>query len=249
MSEKMTGKSKSMGRIIGKIALWLVIGGALGFFGAFLIFSIKGETENVMHLFFNGYLAYALWYQLGFFIVLGGIAVTLYFRAGAQIKLGNYEAEDRAGEYQNAAITANELNMVIQFLLFELAVDGKNPMMLANVVCFLVCCTVVVVMEAFLVKQVKRIQPLKRGDVGDARFTQKWLESCDEAEQMVIYKASYSSFIAMKTLLPLLEAAAFFGKLMFDTGNFPIVLICIAWGVNTGVYCFGSMRLEKGNKM
>lgn len=52
MSEKMTGKSKSMGRIIGKIALWLVIGGALGFFGAFLIFSIKGETENVMHLFF-----------------------------------------------------------------------------------------------------------------------------------------------------------------------------------------------------
>ena len=73
MSEKMTGKSKSMGRIIGKIALWLVIGGALGFFGAFLIFSIKGETENVMHLFFNGYLAYALWYQLGFFIVLGGI--------------------------------------------------------------------------------------------------------------------------------------------------------------------------------
>ena len=96
MSEKMTGKSKSMGRIIGKIALWLVIGGALGFFGAFLIFSIKGETENVMHLFFNGYLAYALWYQLGFFIVLGGIAVTLYFRAGAQIKLGNYEAEDRA---------------------------------------------------------------------------------------------------------------------------------------------------------
>lgn len=147
MSEKMTGKSKSMGRIIGKIALWLVIGGALGFFGAFLIFSIKGETENVMHLFFNGYLAYALWYQLGFFIVLGGIAVTLYFRAGAQIKLGNYEAEDRAGEYQNAAITANELNMVIQFLLFGLAVDGKNPMMLANVVCFLVCCTVVVVME------------------------------------------------------------------------------------------------------
>ena len=155
MSEKMTGKSKSMGRIIGKIALWLVIGGALGFFGAFLIFSIKGETENVMHLFFNGYLAYALWYQIGFFIVLGGIAVTLYFRAGAQIKLGNYEAEDRAGEYQNAAITANELNMVIQFLLFGLAVDGKNPMMLANVVCFLVCCTVVVVMEAFLVKQVK----------------------------------------------------------------------------------------------
>ena len=34
---------------------------------------------------------------------------------------------------KNAAITANELNMVIQFLLFGLAVDGKNPMMLTNV--------------------------------------------------------------------------------------------------------------------
>ena len=249
MSEKMEGKSKSMGRILGKIALWLVIGGALGFFGAFLISSIKGDTESVMRLFYNGYLEYALGYQLGFFIVLGGIAVALYFRAGAQIRLGNYEAEDRAGEYQNAAITANELNMVIQFLLFGLAVDGKNPMMLANVVCFLVCSTVVVIMEALLVKQMKRIQPLKKGDVGDARFTQKWLDSCDEAERMVIYKASYSSFAAMKTLLPMLEAVALFGKLMFGTGNFPIVLICIAWGVNTGVYCFSSMRLERGNKI
>lgn len=249
MSEKMAGKSKSMVNILGKIALWLVIGGALGFFGAFLISSIKGDTESVMRLFYNGYLEYALGYQLGFFIVLGGIAVALYFRAGAQIKLDNYEAEDRAGEYQNAAITANELNMVIQFLLFGLAVDGKNPMMLANVVCFLVCSTVVVIMEALLVKQIKRIQPLKKGDVGDARFTQKWLDSCDEAERMVIYKASYSSFTAMKTLLPLLEAATLFGKLMFGTGNFPIVLICIAWGVNTGVYCFCSMRLEKGNRM
>ena len=50
MSEKMTGKSKSMGRIIGKIALWLVIGERWGF-RCFSDFSIKGETENVMHLF------------------------------------------------------------------------------------------------------------------------------------------------------------------------------------------------------
>lgn len=248
MSEKTVGTSKSMGRIIGKIALWLVIGGAAGFFGAYLIFSLKGNAESAMHLFFNGYLEYALGYQLGFFIVLGSVAAVCYFRAGAKIKLGNYEAEDQAGEYQNAAITANELNMVIQFLLFGLAVDRKNPMMLACVVCFLVCCVILMIMEALLIKQVKRIQPLKQGDVGDSRFTQKWLDSCDEAERMVIYKASYSTFTAMKSLLPLLEAAALFGKIMFGTGNFPIVLICIAWGVHTGVYCFNSMRLEKGER-
>ena len=61
-------------------------------------------------------------------------------------------------------------------------------------------------------------------------FNKRWMDSCDEAERMIIYKASYSTFQVMKSMLPIMEAVALLGKLMFETGNFPIILICILWG-------------------
>ena len=142
-------------------------------------------------------------------------------------------------------MTANEINMVIQFLLFGLAMDMKNPNMLVCVILFVIFCTGIIIVEAVLIKQIKKIHPLKDGDVGDTNFNKRWMDSCDEAERMIIYKASYSTFQVMKSMLPIMEAVALLGKLMFGTGNFPIILICILWGVHTGVYCFGSMKLEK----
>ena len=153
--------------------------------------------------------------------------------------------EDKANDYQNVTISANEINMVIQFLLFGLAMDMKNPNMLVCVILFVIFCTGIIIMEAVLIKQIKKIHPLKNGDVGDTNFNKRWMDSCDEAERMIIYKASYSTFQVMKSMLPIMEAVALLGKLMFGTGNFPIILICIIWGVHTGVYCFGSMKLEK----
>ena len=49
-------KSKSMGQILAKIVLWLVIGGAVGFLTSFLIMSVNKDTTDVMHFFYNGYL-------------------------------------------------------------------------------------------------------------------------------------------------------------------------------------------------
>lgn len=238
-------KSKSMGQILAKIVLWLVAGGAVGFLTSFLIMSVKKDTTDVMHIFYNGYLQYSFGYQAGFFAVLGAVAFIYYRKAGAAIRQGTYEEEDKANDYQNVSISANEINMVIQFLLFGLAMDMKNPNMLTCVILFVIFCTGIIIMEAVLIKQIKKIHPLKNGDVGDTNFNKRWMDSCDEAERMIIYKASYSTFQVMKSMLPIMEAVALLGKLMFGTGNFPIILICILWGVHTGVYCFGSMKLEK----
>lgn len=44
--------------------------------------------------------------------------------------------EDKANDYQNVSISTNEINIVIRFLLFGLAMDMKNPNMLACVILF-----------------------------------------------------------------------------------------------------------------
>ena len=91
-------KSKSMGQILAKIVLWLVAGGAVGFLTSFLIMSVKKDTTDVMYIFYNGYLQYSFGYQAGFFAVLGAVAFIYYRKAGAAIRQGTYEEEDKAND-------------------------------------------------------------------------------------------------------------------------------------------------------
>ena len=49
----------------------------------------------------------------------------------------------------------------------------------------------------------------------------------------------------MNSLCPVMEAAALLGKIMFDTGNFPIILVTVLWAVQTGVYCFFSAQYDR----
>ena len=81
-----------------------------------------------------------------FFAVLGAVAFYLLpGKRGAAIRQGTYEEEDKANDYQNVSISANEINMVIQFLLFGLAMDMKNPNMLACVILFVIFCTGIII--------------------------------------------------------------------------------------------------------
>ena len=110
---------------------------------------------------------------------------------------------------------------------------------------FLGFCVVILFLEAALVNQIQKADPMKKGDIGSLRFNRDWLESCDEAERLGIYKASYKSFQVMNSLCPVMEAAALLGKIMFDTGNFPIILVTVLWAVQTGVYCFYSAQYDR----
>ena len=141
-----------------------------------------------------------------------------------------------------AAISAD---IILQFLLFGLAADGSNPGLLLSVGLFLGFCVVILFLEAALVSQIQKADPMKKGDIGSLRFHRDWLESCDEAERLGIYKASYKSFQVMNSLCPVMEAAALLGKIMFDTGNFPIILVTVLWAVQTGVYCFYSAQYDR----
>ena len=119
------------------------------------------------------------------------------------------------------------------------------PRMLLSVALFLGFCIVILFLEATLVRQIQKANPMKRGDISSLRFNRDWLESCDEAERLGIYKASWKSFQVMNSLCPVMEAVALLGKIMFDTGNFPIILVTFLWAVQTGVYCFYSAQYDR----
>ena len=147
---------------------------------------------------------------------------------------------------ENLSLAFQENAWIFQTAFFlVLTADGSNPRMLLSVALFLGFCIVILFLEATLVRQIQKANPMKRGDISSLRFNRDWLESCDEAERLGIYKASWKSFQVMNSLCPVMEAVALLGKIMFDTGNFPIILVTFLWAVQTGVYCFYSAQYDR----
>ena len=241
---KKTQKSR-MGRTALRLLISLAAGGAAGFGISWAVYSARGgmrETAENLSLAFQ---ENAWIFQTAFFFVLTAVSLIFLRKAVASLQKGTDEELDRAGEYQNTAMMANIADMILQFLLFGLAADGSNSRLLLSVVLFLGFCIVILFLEASLVRQIQKADPMKRGDIGSLRFNWDWLESCDEAERLGIYKASWKSFQVMNSLCPVIEAVALLGKIMFDTGNFPIILVTILWAVQTGVYCFYSAQYDR----
>lgn len=90
----------------------------------------------------------------------------------------------------------------------------------------------------------KEINPEKRGSVYDIRFQRKWFESCDEAEKLIIYRASYHAHRATAIACMTLSIFCLLGSILWGIGILPVCVIDIIWLVDTLTYCISSYKLS-----
>ena len=88
-----------------------------------------------------------------------------------------------------------------------------------SVVVFLVSTISMVCVEIAAIKQVKKTNPLKKGDPADFSFWRTWEESCDEAERLQIYCCGYKAFCDNETSTLFDLWIAFIGKINMGTGS------------------------------
>lgn len=93
----------------------------------------------------------------------------------------------------------------------------------------------------------KKINPEKRGSTYDMKFQKKWFDSCDEAERLNIYKASYASYKAVTVTCTVLWFVCLFGMMLFDCGIMPVILVGTIWMVSNVSYCVEAIRLSKNS--
>ena len=79
------------------------------------------------------------------------------------------------------------------------------------------------------VKLQQKIDPDKQGDPASRRFTEQWVESCDEAEKELIYQSSYKCYLLLSKTLPILIAVAMMMHLCWNTGIAAVFFICLIW--------------------
>lgn len=194
-----------------------------------------------------------------FFCLLA--AFIYYKKAQSHLSRTGLDNDDDFAQIdRDLGISMTILNMifVVAFLFFGIFAAGLETIMhqfeqvssfaglvAVTIIVFLVGSFTSIYLQSRLIKLVKVLYPDKKGDLLELRFAKDWLESCDEAEQYIIYRAAYKTYRVTNQCLIFFWLIAVFGAMFFDTGLLPIILITTLWGVSSIVYCTQSAKLTK----
>lgn len=91
----------------------------------------------------------------------------------------------------------------------------------------------------------KEINPLLKGSIYDSKFAEKWVDSCDEAMQLCVFKCAYKSYKVVGIACPILWLFCLIGYDLWDFGIVPMVIVTIIWLVQTISYCLESIKYCK----
>lgn len=112
-----------------------------------------------------------------------------------------------------------------------------------------------IIIETIIIQQkcvdaAKKMNPEKTASVYDTKFQKKWMDSCDEAEKIMIGKCAFKAYRATNTVCTVLAIALALCALFLGIGFLPSLVVCLIWIVNQSVYCKEALRYSKaGNKI
>lgn len=93
------------------------------------------------------------------------------------------------------------------------------------------------------------MNPEKQGNPLDLNFKKIWMNSNDEAEKFILYKAAYKTFQIMQMAFLIVMVLLMFAALTTPIGAFPFMIIGILWGLQSTLCCIFSMNLQKSKKI
>lgn len=126
-------------------------------------------------------------------------------------------------------------------------VDGglSNTKVLCFFIGFILCITSSILIQKKIVNLEKEINPLLKGSVYDTKFTAKWLDSCDEAIKLGIFKSAYKAYSSLSITCIILWVFCIVGYDLWNFGVMPMVMVTIIWLVQTISYCMESIKQSK----
>jgi hypothetical protein len=189
--------------------------------------------------------------------VLGMIlSLTSFLRCNAMYKKLQNDREnddlwDALEEKLNQPIIlTNSFYMVILCLFFcclitENRAAYSSAVFIAIFLLFVASCVMGILIPKMTIDIEKKLNPEKQGNVLDLEFQKVWMDSCDEAQKMIAYKAGYKAFQSTNAACLVLILAAFICSVAFQTDLVALIFVCIIWFVNNLSYMIRAAKLEK----
>ena len=136
------------------------------------------------------------------------------------------------------AIVAGIILVALWYSDFSRNPENKESVVLAGAVLLIAGCFYQGFWQVRYVKLIQKMEPTKKGDPTSMKFQKQWLESCDEAEKILIYQSGYRTYCLMSVLLPFLTVVTMLGHLFYETGLLAIFVVGFLWIAMVSAYCY-----------
>ena len=238
----------------------LLVGGTIGFCAAkYGLNTLAGGMKSAGAFFGTNI---APWLMLMTAIIMPAFCVPIY-RSAKKLLCSwdgeNEEISDAIDKKLSIIIWITSAALILSFFLIAASYSGgseafenENRMVsfFVGIVSFFA-----IMMEAVIIQQrgidaAQKTNPEKTASFYDTKFQRKWMDSCDEAEKIMIGKCALKAYAATNTICLVLSIMLAVCALIFGTGFLPSLVVCLIWIVNQSVYFREALNYSKaGNKI
>lgn len=182
----------------------------------------------------------------------------VYKKLTKELKIWNESDEediiDKIEEKLSYILLLSSVNLIMGFFFFGvgfalpsdyLDLNGDIVKRILFFVGFVLCVLSSILIQNKFVNLEKEINPMLKGSVYDTKFSEKWIDSCDEAIKMNIYKSSYKAYKAVTNTCLILWFVCILGYNVWDFGIMPLFIVTTIWLVQTVAYCLESIKNSK----
>ena len=159
---------------------------------------------------------------------------------------------DIAEKKLNTVLMIISIAMICAFFLISATYSGGFAMIEKhlNMYVLAIVTFLIIVAEGIIIQQkavdiTKIMYPEKTASVYDLKFQKKWVDSCDEAEKMMIGRCAFEAFKVTNPVWGALSIILAISAMMFDIGFLPSFVVCLIWLVNQCVYCRAAAKCSK----
>ena len=250
-------KEKSTGTIVA-IFIVMIVGSMIA--GMFLgdkgrVLSESGSFEAVLKAATPIAVKVTPYLSVALNVVLCIIGFATYFKYNKLTKSWDGEDEDMIDRIEDGLsipMNISSIALILNYLLFAVGTtdikDSSFTGIAIVIAAFIASMVWETVLQGLVVGLEKKLNPEKKGNILDTGFQKEWVNSCDEAEQLIIYKSAYEAFKTTNMTLTTLWVVTMLGNLMLGTGIFPIVIVILVWLVSFLKYSITAQKLSKKNR-
>lgn len=238
----------------------LLLGGVTGFCAAIYGLDTLADSIKNAGAFFGIYIA--PWLMLAAAVIVPAVCVPVYRSAKKLLSSWDGENEEISDTVDNKlsiTIWLTSAALIISYFLIAASYsngfatfENKNSSLLfiVSIAAFLAIMVEAVIIQQKCVDTAKKTNPEKTASVYDLKFQKKWMDSCDEAEKIIIGKCAFKAYAATNTVCVFLSIVLAICALIFGTGFLPSLVVCFIWITSQSVYCKEALRYSKaGNKI
>lgn len=241
----MRKERKCQGKGYLQFALITLAGGVVGGVGSVLLSTWDKGMVSMAKQLNQSILTLAPFLMIGCSVI--GIAVNAVMVQKAKKNFVAWDGEDEVKAEQIERFNERCQGVISCMVTFTLSVSGINLLgitgddrmlsyVMAGCLFFVIYALSSALSLNWLVEQIKRMNPEKKGNALTLSFNKDWIKSCDEQEKARTFEAAYQAYLYSQYLYGGIFVVLILLSTALDIGVLPFILVGMIWMFQNIIY-------------